>query len=201
MEADFMAMQARLHNKIIFLIIFGYSCHTPVAPIAGYSMINADAAGLHTVNGIVMFHDQPFTGGVFTLYPGTTDSARIAIYQLGKEHGIWKKWYPGGKPEEIRRFDNGRKTGEYLAFWENGNKQMDYFFEEDEYQGNCREWNQEGILIKNMHYNRGYEEGVQQLFYDNGKTRSNYVVKNGRRYGLLGTKNCVSATDSMAIKP
>ena len=201
MEADFMEQPVQLVNRWLCLLLLAGSCNIPAGPTASGKTINAEATGLHAVNGILMLGDELFTGTVYTLYPGTADTARIAGYRLGKEHGIWKKWYPNGKQEEIRTYDNGSKTGQYLAFWENGSKQMDYFFADDEYQGNCREWNPEGVLIRNMHYNRGHEEGIQQQFYDNGKVRSNYVIKNRRRYGLLGTKNCVNATDSIAINP
>ena len=36
-----------------------------------------------------------------------------------------------------------------------------------------------------------------KYFYNNGKVRSNYLVINGKRYGLLGTKNCVNVKDSI----
>jgi antitoxin component YwqK of YwqJK toxin-antitoxin module len=51
-----------------------------------------------------------------------------------------------------------------------------------------------------MHYKKGYEEGLQQFYYDNGKVKANYFMKAGRRYGLLGTKNCVNVSDSIFKK-
>lgn len=84
-----------------------------------------------------------------------------------------------------------------MAWWENGNKKISYLFDNDEYNGICREWNAEGKLIREMSYKKGYEDGPQKMFYDNGKIRSNYVIIKGRRYGLLGTKNCINISDNV----
>ena len=50
-----------------------------------------------------------------------------------------------------------------------------------------------------MNYVKGHEEGSQKMYYDNGKIRSNYTIIAGRRYGLLGTKNCVNVADSVFV--
>jgi antitoxin component YwqK of YwqJK toxin-antitoxin module len=57
----------------------------------------------------------------------------------------------------------------------------------------------DGKLIHLANYKNGQEEGTQKLWYDNGKIRANYVIKNGKRYGLLGTKNCINVSDSIFI--
>ncbi|MBE7171968.1 MAG: toxin-antitoxin system YwqK family antitoxin [Williamsia sp.] len=148
------------------------------------------------MNGILYLNNLPFTGSVYSLY-NKGDTAEIAGYLQGKEHGSWKQFYPNKKLKQVRRFDRGRKTGVYLAWWENGSKKLAYQFADDEYEGTCREWNSEGILIKEMNYKRGHEEGSQKGFYDNGKIKWNYVIEGGRRWGLLGSKNCVNVSDSI----
>jgi len=132
-----------------------------------------------------------------SFYPGTTDTAEIRSYRDGLENGAWKQFYPSNKLKELRYFENGRKVGIYLGWWENGNRKLVYHFKDDEYEGDCSEWNEDGLLVKVMHYKRGHEEGRQQLWYDNGKVRANYMIINGRRYGLLGTKNCTNVSDSI----
>jgi Uncharacterized protein conserved in bacteria len=83
---------------------------------------------------------------------------------------------------------------------DNGNIKISGSFLKGENNGEYKEWNRDGGLVKEMHYKLGYEEGSQKQFYDNGKIRSNYVVSHGKRYGLLGTKNCVNVTDSIFKK-
>ena len=130
-------------------------------------------------------------------YPGTSDTAAVSYYSNGKEHGRWVRYHPNGKLMEERFFDHGKKTRIMKGWWANGQLQSLYHFYNDEYEGECSDWNEMGVLIRRMHYNRGHEEGLQQQWYDDGSVRSNYVIVKGRRYGLLGTKNCVNVSDSL----
>ena len=72
-----------------------------------------------------------------------------------------------------------------------------YNLKNDIYHGTLKEWTKSGQIIKSLNYINGQEFGHQQLWYDNGEIRSNYIIKNNRRYGLLGTKNCVNVSDSI----
>lgn len=162
--------------------------------------LNKATQNLNIQNGIVFLDGKPYNGKLFTFFESTTDTLEIVSYLNGKEHGEWLKFYPNHQLRERRYFNNGQKTGQMLTWWENGKKQIDYYFLNDEYQGTCKEWNENGLLTKVMNYDKGYENGVQQWWYDNGKIKANYIIKNGRRYGLLGTKNCVNVADSVFKK-
>ncbi len=184
----------------IFLFFLGVLCGCDAPKekvITASKFVNADTSILTNVNGLLMDKNEPFSGTLFALFPETKDTAYLASYLDGKEHGEWKKFYTNHQLKEKRYFENGQKTGEFIAWWENGQKQLAYTFADDEYQGTCKEWNTEGRLVRIMNYDKGYEEGVQQWWYNNGKIKANYVIKGGRRYGLLGTKNCVNVTDSI----
>ena len=202
MVVDFMERLVRFRNSFYCFIFFiAIGCAAPVKKESVQAIVlNSNDPALSAVNGIVLFNNQIFTGTLYTLYPDSKDTADIRSYFQGKENGTWKKFYPGGKIKEIRSFDNGKKTGDYTTWWENGNKQQHYFFKDDEYEGLCSEWNINEVLIKEMNYKKGHEEGPQKSYYDNGKIRSNYTIINGRRYGLLGTKNCVNVSDSIFNK-
>jgi antitoxin component YwqK of YwqJK toxin-antitoxin module len=98
---------------------------------------------------------------------------------------------------ERRFYEQGKKTGIFDGWWPNGHKRLTYHFQNGEYEGNCRDWTDRGVLINDMNYHEGHETGEQRQFYEDGKIKSNYVIKDGRRYGLLGTKNCVNVSDSV----
>ena len=91
----------------------------------------------------------------------------------------------------------GKKEGQHLRYWDNGNLAFEYHLEDGVYHGNNRAWNREGQIVKSLHYTRGQQKGHQQLWDDKGVIRTNYVIKNNRRYGLLGTKNCINVSDSI----
>ena len=196
-----MAHPALLRNSIYLLsFVLLAGCNTPGNTSISTKQVNAVDTTLKIMNGVMYENGQLFTGTVYTLHPGTKDTAELANYFQGKENGEWKKFYAPGALKEKREFTNGKKTGEYIAYWENGNKKLDYLFDDDEYEGTCREWNTDGMLIREMNYKKGHEEGEQKMFYDNGSTRSNYIIVKGRRYGLLGTKNCINVSDSVFQK-
>ncbi|MGC4103522.1 toxin-antitoxin system YwqK family antitoxin [Ferruginibacter sp.] len=199
-----MAHQARFQSSISILLLtmLFTGCKHTGKPAPGYSSarsINENTPGLHADNGILYLKDSLYTGTVYTLFPNN-DTAAIMHFNQGREDGTWQKRYPGNQLQEIRTFTNGSKTGEYTAWWPNGNKKLLYNFSNDEYEGTCSEWNETGQLVKESNYKAGYENGPQKLFYNNGKIHSNYVVINGRRFGLLGTKNCINVSDSIFNK-
>lgn len=201
MEVDFMVRLAPLRNNIVVILFAGFfGCQDPASKVPAnisFEVLNKNEQEAVIVNGLLVINTKPFSGTLYTLYPGTTDTAELVSYLNGKENGEWKKFYPSKKIKERRYFSNGQKTGEYIAWWENGNKQLQYFFEADEYEGTCKEWSETGFLNKVMNYRKGHEEGHQQWWYDNGKIRANYIIKDGRRFGLLGTKNCINVSDSI----
>jgi len=156
--------------------------------------ISVDNAQISFENTGVFYQGKPFSGKLFRLDPQTQDTLKIESYARGNRHGNWIQYFPGHVLKEFRTFDQGKKIGAFVQYFPTGKKQQEYHFQNDEYQGVASEWNESGGLIREMHYVAGHEEGSQKLFYDNGQVRANYVMKNGRRFGLLGTKNCVNVS-------
>ncbi len=110
---------------------------------------------------------------------------------------IEKKYFPSGKIREIRYVQNGVRQGLQTAYWENGRKRFEYIAVNDAYEGELKEWAENGQLFHLAHYNKGQEEGIQKMWHANGKIRSNFIIIKGRRYGLLGTKNCKNVNEKL----
>jgi antitoxin component YwqK of YwqJK toxin-antitoxin module len=191
---------AQLAIKLLIAFSFFTGCNQPVKDSAHFSIMNENDAALHSVNGVLLYKQQPFTGVVFSLFNNRKDTSSVSSFLNGKENGIWKKWYAPGKLKEQREFKDGFKAGTCATYWENGNKKELYLFNKDEYDGTCYEWDSNGKVAREMNYAKGHEDGVQKMYYSNGKIRSNYVMVKGRRFGLLGTKNCVNVSDSIFKK-
>jgi len=194
-----MAHPAQRQDKLILcLAIFLISCQqTKNNGIENF--INANELSITSTNGIKFAQNKPITGIVYALYPNK-DTAYIKEFRVGKEHGTWKKYHDNGNLHEIRYYENGKKEGKFLAYWRGGELKLEYHFENDLYEGTNRVWNPDSTLIQEMNYHKGQEEGSQKVWYDNGKIKSNYVIKDGRRYGLLGTKNCTNVSDTIKVK-
>ena len=181
----------QLHSKslLCFLIL----CSCTAQPKLQFA--NAAEKNIEAERGIHYVDNKIFTGVYYAL--DGKDSLWTKTYIAGREHGCWKKWHPNKQLASCRYYLDGHKEGLYQTWWPNGKKQFTYSFKKDVYEGLQLEWNSDGLLIRQMNFKDGYEYGAQKTWYYNGKIKANYLVKNNRRYGLLGTKNCINVTDSI----
>ena len=159
--------------------------------------VEGNTVGLEKIQDIVYFNNKRFDGYVYEMY-NSKDTSFVKSYLNGLEEGTHKKWHPNKQLLEKRFYRNGKKEGIHKAWWDNGKKQYEYQISNDEYTGEFKEWNRDGLLIKFFHYKNGQEDGSQTLYYENGSIRSNYVIVKGRRFGLLGTKNCRNVKESLS---
>jgi antitoxin component YwqK of YwqJK toxin-antitoxin module len=194
MEADFMERPAQYPISFLLTMLM-WSC-TNQEVLIRKPWTNMSEGSLSTSKGIFYWNDHLITG-IFYELNAIGDTVRLSGFLNGKEHGMWKQFYEGGLQKEIRYFDHGKKIGDYFGWWENGKQKFIYHFEDDEYVGTCREWSNTGLLLRELNYKAGHEEGPQKVWYTNGNIKSNYVIVDGRRYGLLGTKHCINVSDSV----
>ena len=195
MEADIMEHRALFLSSVLLLMLISCSPEKKKMRLVDQSKVSVKHSG-----GIVYVNDSVFTGTLFSLYADSNDTLEFSSYLNGREHGTAKQFYQKGAVKEIRYFENGKKQGEYKGWWPDGTKKYLFQFKDDEYNGTCYEWAENGQLTHQANYKQGHEEGTQAAWYTNGKIRSNYTIINGRRYGLLGTRNCKNVSDSVFNK-
>ncbi len=159
--------------------------------------VESSSSDISIFNDVVFYKKKPFTGILFEMYPQTNDTLMVQQHKKGLLEGVSRKWFPNHQLMEFRLYKFGRKNGKQLAYWDNGNKRFDFVAKDDAYEGEMKEWTIDGKLFHLAHYVNGQEEGIQKMWYENGKIRANYVILNGKRYGLLGTKNCKNVSDSI----
>jgi antitoxin component YwqK of YwqJK toxin-antitoxin module len=146
--------------------------------------------------GVLTQHGHPFTGEAVEYYAdGGVRS--IERFEAGRRHGESRGWYETGSLEYVRPFIHGREHGVHLGWWENGVRRFVYRFEGGLQQGTSREWFSDGTPFRVFNYQDGLEAGPQKMWYADGTLRASYVVRDGRRYGLMGAKGCV--TDSAEV--
>jgi antitoxin component YwqK of YwqJK toxin-antitoxin module len=194
-------------KALIYLLLCACSCsdESSILPINKeqpvIDFISKADSTLSVKNDTLFIKGIKYSGFVYELDSTTKDSISVNSYKYGLLHGRSKKWYSNKQLMEIRFYSDGKKNGRQASFWQNGNKRFEFFAKDDRYEGELKEWNVEGKLIHLANFKNGQEEGAQKLWYDNGKIRANYVVIQGKRYGLLGTKNCRNVSDSIfAVK-
>lgn len=174
------------------VILLGYK---PAATDA-LPAINAAKVSISQSGPLTLINGKPANGLLFQL--GDKGDTVFAVpYLDGKENGWSRSYYPNKQRRELRYYRNGWKQGEHKGWYPDGRLAYVYQFKDDVYNGVVKEWSPQGILFRDMNYERGIEVGRQVIRYADGKIKSNYVIKNGVRYGLLGTKNCVNVKDSI----
>ncbi len=147
----------------------------------------------------IFYKQQFFTGYRVALYPNG-DTAVLQSYFNGVEEGYQKKWYPNHQLQEERFYINGKKEGFHKGWWPNGKEKILFEANGDKYEGEFKEWYSSGLLQKCFHYKNGQEEGSERLWWDNGSVRANYVIREGKKYGLIGLKTCINPYDSIIKK-
>ena len=195
MEVDFLEHPERLLSNLLIILLCVCSCESFNSNAS--IVINSKDSDIKNIKGLILYKGVPFTGTLIKLQENSNDTISIGNYLKGKKNGIFKRFYNNNLLQEQREFIMGKKDGEHKGYWDNGKLAFYYLLKEDVYDGTQRDWNRDGQLIKSLNYVDGHQEGLQQLWDNNGEIRTNYVIKNNRRYGLLGTKNCINVSDSI----
>ncbi len=203
---DFMELQVLYRNKhidvFILLLYFLVSCSENKGTVIKSTIVTPIYKS-NTTEGFLFHQDtlwlnnEPYNGYVFELVPNTIDTLFFAGYKKGLLEGEFKKWFPNKQLWEKRWYVAGKKNGLQQSYWENGIKRFEFIAKDDAYEGEMKEWAQDGLLVHLANYVNGQEDGTQQSWYSNGKIKSNYFIIKGKRYGLLGTKNCKNVSDSI----
>lgn len=155
----------------------------------------------HNHQDTVYYKDKMYSGYRYAQYPDG-DTAEIQSFFNGVEEGFQRQWFPGKQHvlAEERFYINGKKEGKHRKWWPDGRPRMEFDAYSNEYNGEFREWYSSGLLGKDFHYVNGQEEGSQRLWWDNGTVRANYVIRNGKKYGLIGLKLCSNPKDTLNEK-
>ncbi len=158
-----------------------------------------DSVKVMNKQGLTYINDS-IANGYIILVGASNDTLLLAGYINGKKQGRCYTRYPGQHYQSVENFNNGKAEGWQRRWWENGTLKYEAHFKDDIFDGRLREWNPKGVLMRDNHYLNGQEEGKQRMWYDNGKLRANYIVRNGRTYGLTGTMNCYNAVENQHSK-
>jgi hypothetical protein len=189
---------------LLFICISCYNKKQPpieikIAKTVPSNYINANDTQFVKHNDTLYYHHNYFTGYQFSLYTNG-DTAFIGSWFNGVEEGTQKKWYDNKQLAEERFYINGKKEGIHKGWWPDSKPKFYFNANNDEYEGEFKEWYSSGLLGKQFHYVNGHEEGSQRLWWDNGTVRANYVIRKGKKYGLIGLVTCSNPYDSINKK-
>ena len=98
--------------------------------------------------------------------------------------------YPSGRVQSETRYRNGALDGTSRGWYENGAPRFVLHYANGLSDGEQRRWYPNGQPLTVLHHRAGHEVGWQRMWSRDGAIRSNYVIRGGKRYGLLGAMGC-----------
>lgn len=111
-------------------------------------------------------------------------------YQDGLKHPSEVGFYPNGQQAFDRTWVHGNRHGVTTFWWPTGVKQSQSTYQNDLLEGLSMVWFEDGSTMKSFNYSHSKENGAQKMWYEDGTIRANYVVKDGKQYGSIGSKGC-----------
>ena len=173
-------MKFRIHITILAVLI--------LSPLI-YSIAKAEELPItttqetyHKHQGKFHCNDALYTGTHQVTYPSGTTKSIITYHE-------------NGQLNEKRHYENNRKHGQHLGWFADGSPRFILNFDHGIYHGNCQQWYSNGQKFTETNFEQSQEIGPQQAWAENGKLKANYVVRDNHRYGLIGSKLCLSTPE------
>ena len=160
----------------------------PSHPVIPSATIHLPDTAFTIQNGVGIYHLKPFSGTLVEHYDSMHIKSSIQYFD-GKQEGTELTYFANGQKEAMRFYTAGEKDSIHTGWWPNSNKRFEYHFSNGAYDGNFTEWFEGGKLGKEIVYKKGQELSGKG-WRENGKLYMSYVMKDGRRYGLVNAQLC-----------
>ncbi|MBS1650546.1 MAG: hypothetical protein JSU07_00920 [Bacteroidetes bacterium] len=98
--------------------------------------------------------DSLFTGDYIDKYPSGITKYR-GYFRLGKRHGQWLSFYPNGNPWSEMSYDKGLREGQNITYFNNGKVRYKGFFKNDEKDSVWTFYDSLGTVIQTNKFAKG----------------------------------------------
>jgi len=167
-----------------------FSCRQQAQQVVPKSTVRTGDVQLQMKNGILIYRGTVFNGKLVAYWRDSIYSSSQE-YEQGRQEGSELSFYENGKRETERWFTKGEKDSVHRGWWANGKPRFEYHFKKGLYNGAFREWYESGGMLQEVMYENGNEVSGKG-WRENGKPYMNFIVKDGRRYGLVNANLCFS---------
>lgn len=189
--------------RIVYLLIFvtiiscAHDRKSSEELIPALSVESTDTS-LHFTNGYWFKSGLPFSGNIVHRYEDGKINERTGYYN-GKEEGWSYAFFDNSLVSEKRYYHLGEKDSVHSGWWQNGKPRFVYHFKTGVYNGYFTEWYGSGAIYKEIYYVDGKEDRAKG-WRENGKVYMNFIVKEGRRYGLENSNLCFTVRQDSLTK-
>ena len=107
-------------------------------------------------------------------------------FEHGIRIGIWKAYYPTGKPKSQITYQAGKPNGYAKFYYENGNISEEGIWKENKWIGDYKYYHPNGNPAYEWKYSdSGKRTGVQKYYHENGKIMIEGEWKEGKENGTI----------------
>ena len=109
----------------------------------------------------------------------------LDTYQNGKKNGDHLEYYDNGKLKKKGQFIEGDASGLWNTFYSNGKIERMFYANKNGMHGSINEWYENGEKKINGVYNNGVKDGVWISWYPTGIKESMLTYNNGNKEGVF----------------
>lgn len=178
-------------SSVYILLILFVSCGIDSEPVISILTNNPK---LRRAENTVYYDGKRFTGVVRTSIDDKLNELFMEV-KNGLMDGKYQEWNSDHIIQSDRRYKKGVEHGLQKGFHHDGTLSYEYNCYEGERVGDYKEYYPNG----NLHIYKYLEDGKEIKTKINdleGKVIANYVLKDGRYYGLMGSSSCYSVLDA-----
>lgn len=160
-------------------------------------VVFSDDPALVRKDSSFIYNGMPFSGIV-----KQNDSLDYTTFEIsvkdGYYHGLFKEVYNNKQLRSRLFYDDGLLEGLQEGWHKNGQLSYTYIAKKGRPEGTYLEYYPSGQLQIEKFYEGG--KVIKTKIIDiNGRVLANFVLKNGRVYGPMGSSNCVSVIDESKL--
>jgi antitoxin component YwqK of YwqJK toxin-antitoxin module len=101
--------------------------------------------------------------------------------------------YENGQVRRDVQSQDGQLDGVVRGWYEDGSPMYVYHYRNGVTDGVQEQWFRSGQRYTLFNHHEGHEVGQQRMWNADGSIRSNYVIRDGKRFGLLGAMGCTGS--------
>lgn len=140
------------------------------------------------IDGTIRLSGKPYTGVGVEYYPNRQLARRVE-FKNGLKEGETRSYSDMGKLTEVGRFHKGLRNGLQEMWFIEGPKQQEERYVNGVLEGIQTKWHLSGRIFRRENFKKG-KLISRKVFYPTEEVFSNYVNKDGRKYGIDSGELC-----------
>lgn len=108
------------------------------------------------------------------------------MYSNSRKTGVWVRYYPNGNKQSEIEYVNGRPKGSYKTYYDNGKVEEEGNWVHQKNIGDFKRYYQNGSKMQEFSFTEsGVRDGPQKYYYENGQLEIEVTMVAGKEEGFM----------------